>query len=174
MKVMKETGESLGRALTEMGLTSARLFYEARLAFENGELERGKRSLETLLQRSPSFAGASELLVQMNDEIWKQSLPLDLRAKHKHRIGGCDGTLTLAAWGMSYSSEEHEGRWEFDDIRLMEMNSRRVLDLETRETEEMSSRVGRVLGVGTPERYKFELRTPIRDEDWSIYLRLAR
>ena len=146
--------------------SEAELFYRARVAFEKGDIERSKRQLETLLQANPSFEGASELLVQVNDELWKKILPVSLRAEHKHRVRGCTGTLTLAAWGIRFSSKDHEWQWKFDEIRLLERQGRWVLNLETCETE--------VLGLGKPKNYRFELQNPMRDEDWSRYERLAR
>ncbi len=153
---------------------AAQLLYQATVAFERGDLEDSKGQLEALLRVDPSFQGASELLVKVNDEIWKKTLPISFRAKHRHRIGDCSGTLTLAAWGIRYSSEEHEWRWELNDIRFLEMDRASVLTLQTREREDTSARVGRVLGLGTPENYKFDLRTPMPDEDWARYQRLAR
>ena len=144
----------------------AQLFYEARRAFESGDFEGSKRQLEALLQTNPSLEAASELLVKVHDEMWKKTLPLSFRAKHNHRIGDCAGTFTLAAWGVAYSSPDHEWEWRFADIRLMERQERSVVNLETHATE--------VLGLGKPKNYKFELRAPMRDEDWSRYERLAR
>ena len=144
----------------------AQLFYRARLAFERGDLDDSKRQLEALLRANPSFESASELLVRVNDEIWKKSLPMSFRAKHNHRLGSCTGTLTLAAWGIRYASEDHEWRWDFEEIRLLEKDGRRILNLETHETD--------VLGLGKPKNYKFELRNPMRDDDWSRYRRLSR
>jgi len=144
----------------------AQLFYLARLAFEKGDVEGSKRQLEALLRTNPSFEGASELLVQVNDELWKKTLPISLRAEHKHRVGGCTGTLTLAAWGIRFSSKDHEWEWKLDAIRHMERQGRSVLNLETYESD--------VLALGKPKNYRFELPSPMRDEDWSRYRRLAR
>jgi serine/threonine-protein kinase len=146
--------------------SEADLFYRARAAFQNGDLDGSKRQLEALLRTNPSFEGASELLVQVNDELWMKTLPVSLRAEHKHRVRGCTGTLTLAAWGIRFSSKDHEWEWKFDEIRLLERQGRWVLNLETYETE--------VLGLGKPKNYRFELQNPMRDEDWSRYERLAR
>jgi hypothetical protein len=136
------------------------------MAFQNGDLEGSKRQLEALLRTNPSFEGASELLLQVNDELWKKTLPVSFRAEHQHRIRGCTGTLTLAAWGIRFSSTDHDWKWKFDEIRLIERQGGRVLNLETYETE--------VLGLGKPKNYKFELRESMGDEDWSRYERLAR
>jgi hypothetical protein len=144
----------------------AQLFYRARLAFERGDLEDSMGQLEALLRANPSFEGASELFVRVHDEIWKKSLPLSFRAKHNHRIGDCSGRLTLAAWGIRYSSTDHDWRWDFEEIRLLEKDGRWILNLETHETG--------ILSLGKPKNYKFELRNPMRDEDWSRYRRLAR
>jgi hypothetical protein len=142
----------------------ANLFYEARLAFEREEWQQSKADLETLLERSPSFAGAIELLVRVDDEMWKERLPLSFRAKHRHRIGNCIGTLSLERWGIGFSSNDHQWRWPFDEIRVMERESRTLLKVETFEID--------VLGFGKPKNYRFELDTPMRDEDWSRSERL--
>jgi tetratricopeptide (TPR) repeat protein len=144
----------------------AQLLYQATVAFERGDLEASKRQIETLLQTNPSLQGASELLVKVNDEIWKKGLPMSFEAKHNHRIGSCTGTLTLAARGIRYSSKDHEWQWDFDEIRLLERDGRWILNLETHETEALS--------LGKPKNHKFEFRSPIRDEDWSRYRRLVR
>ena len=147
--------------------TEAELFYRARLAFENGDLEGSRERLEALLRTNPSFEGASELLVAVDDELWKRTLPLSYRAKHNHRLGSCTGTLSLAASGIRYSSKDHEWSWDFDTIRLMDRDGRRVLNVETYETD--------VLGLGKPKNYRFELlRDLLRHEDWMRYQRLMR
>jgi len=146
--------------------TEGQLFYRARLALESGDLEASKRELEALLRTNPSFKGASELLLTVQDEIWKKSLPMSFQANHNHRIGGCAGTLTLASWGVRYSSTDHEWQWKFDEIRLLERDGRSILNLETRESD--------VLSLGKAKNYRFELRDAMQDEDWSRYERLAR
>ena len=161
--------EDLGKETSSglpAGRSDAELFYEARIALERGDLEASKAGLEALLRRNPSFSGASELLVEVNDELWKKTLPISIQAKHNHRIGSCTGMLTLAAWGLSYYSEDHEWRWEFDEIRIMQREGRRVLHVETYEKD--------VLGLGKPKNYKFELSRSLSDEDWARYQRLAQ
>jgi serine/threonine protein kinase len=158
------TSPSADAPVTPSG--EAQLLYQATLAFERGELEESKRQLEALLRANPSLEGASELLVRVNDGIWKRGLPLVFQAKHNHRIGSCTGTLELAPWGIHYSSEDHEWRWDFQEIRMIERDSPRTLNLETHESDTLS--------LGKPKNYKFELSDPIRDRDWSRYRRLLR
>ncbi len=154
------------RSVLPAGRSEADLFYEARVALERGDLEASKAELEALLRRDPSFSGASELLVDVNDEMWKKTLPISIRAKHNHRIGSCTGTLMLSAWGVNYYSEEHEWRWQFDEIRIMQREGRRVLHVETYEKD--------VLGLGKPKNYKFELSRTLSDGEWVRYQRLAQ
>lgn len=147
--------------------TEAELFYQARLAFENGDLEGSRNQLEALLRTNSAFAGASELLVKVDDELWKKNLPLSYSAKHNHRLGSCEGTLSLTTVGIRYSSKDHEWSWDFDSIRLMDRDGGRVLNVETYEAN--------VLGLGKPKNYRFELlRNSLRDEDWTRYERLMR
>ncbi len=145
----------------------AELFYRARLAFENGDFEGSRDQLTALLRTHPSFEGASELLVAVNDEFWKKTLPLSYRAKHNHRLGSCTGTLSLGALEIRFSSEDHEWSWHFDNIGLMDRDGRRVLNVETYETD--------LLGLGKTKNYRFELLyDSLLDEDWMRYQRLMR
>jgi serine/threonine protein kinase len=157
------SGSGLG-PVTPSG--EAELLYQATLAFEQDDLKESKRQLEALLKANPSLEGASELLVKVNDEIWKKGLPLSFQAKHNHRIGSCTGTLELAVWGVRFTSDDHLWRWDFEEIRLIERDDPRTLLLETHESDTLS--------LGKPKNYKFELDKPMRDQDWSRYRRLAR
>ena len=143
--------------------SDAELFYGAQLAFEKGQLEESKNRLEALLLRNPGFKGASELVVKVSDGIWTKNLPLAFDANH--RLGNCSGLLLFAEWGIQYSSEEHVWDWTFDQIRVMERNGPTVLNIESYEKA--------VLGLGKPKNYRFELSSPIVDEDWVRYQRLA-
>ncbi len=49
--------------------TEAELFYSANLAFGNGEYERSKADLTTLLERQPDFAAARDLLARVEREL---------------------------------------------------------------------------------------------------------
>jgi len=149
-----------------LALSDPQLFYEARSALERGDLEGSKARVETLLRRSPSFPGASELLAEVGDRLWRKTLPLRVRAKHGHRIGGCEGTVTFAAWGIRYSSADHEWEWKFDEIRVMERANRRSFYVETYEKD--------VLVLGKPKSYRFALRDSLGDDVWSRYQRLAK
>lgn len=147
-------------------VSEAELFYQARFALEHGELETSKAKLEDLLRRNPALSGASELLRQVQDQLWKKSLPIRLRAKHNHRIGGCTGTLVLGPGGVSFGSSDHDWQWGFSEIRLVEREGEWILSVETYEKD--------VLGLGKPKSYKFALSQPLREDDWVRYRRLLR
>jgi hypothetical protein len=49
--------------------SDAELFFSANLAFENGDYERSKSELETLLARQPNFSAARELLSRVEREL---------------------------------------------------------------------------------------------------------
>jgi hypothetical protein len=147
--------------------TEADLFYEATVAFENGDLEESQLKLEELLEENPDFAGASQMLQDVDVQLWKETLPLSFNAKHNHRIGECTGKLSLTDWGIEYRSTEHGvWRWTFDEIRIMERPSRWRLELETEEMD--------LLVMGRAKKYKFEFRdAPLEDQAWRRYQRLA-
>jgi serine/threonine protein kinase len=146
--------------------TEAELFYEARVFFERGDLEESRATLETLLSRNPTFEGARELRVEIADRIWETSLPLRLSASHKHRLGGCEGELSLASLGVRFESEDHEWAFRPEDIRVMERPERTTFIIETFEKDALS--------LGKNKRYRFELHTPIEDADWTRYQRLLK
>ena len=152
---------------TDVNSTEADLFYAATVAFENGELEESQKKLEELLQRDPEFAGAEQLLADVDVQLWKQTLPLSFTARHNHRIGHCVGKLSLEDWGLEYRSKDHGvWQWRFSQIRMMERPGSWRLEIETRETE--------LLAMGKPKSYKFMfMDSPLEDQTWRRYRRLA-
>lgn len=144
----------------------ADLFYEARMALERGELEESQAWLEELLLKDPTFAGAADLLVEVTDRLWEENLPLEFGARHNHRLGGCDGELSLATIGVRYVSDAHDWAWSHEDIRVLERPDGGTLVVETFETD--------VISLGKNKRYKFELEGNLSGEDWSRYERLTR
>jgi hypothetical protein len=155
-------------ALGEPGksATEADLFYEARLALEQGELERSRATLETLLSRDPSFTGAGELYAEVTDQIWETRLPLVLGARHKHRLGGCAGELSLASLGVRFQSPAHDMAFRPEDIRVLERPGGTTFIVETFEKDTLS--------LGKNKRYRFDLETPLSDADWTRYQRLLK
>lgn len=155
-------------ALGEPGkpATEAELFYEARLALDGGELERSRATLETLLSRDPSFTGAGELYAEVTDQIWETRLPLVLSARHKHRLGGCEGELSLASLGVRFQSLDHDWAFRPEDIRVVERPAGTIFIVETFEKDTLS--------LGKNKRYRFDLETPLSDADWVRYQRLLK
>jgi serine/threonine protein kinase len=146
--------------------TEADLFYEARLALERGDLERSRVALETLLSLDPTFAGASELLVTVSDQLWERHLPMLIRARHNHRLGGCKGELSLASLGVRFLSTDHDWAFRPADIRVLERPDGKTVVVETFEKDALS--------LGKNKRYRFDLEVPISDADWARYQRLLR
>ena len=142
----------------------AELFYQARQAFEKGDLRASEATLEKLLELEPTFAGATELLVEVRDRAWQARLPLALGARHDHRLGGCEGELSLAALGVRFDSDTHTWAWSFDEIRVLEHPDVFTIVLETYETDPLL--------FGKNKRYRFELYEPLSSSDWQRYERL--
>ncbi len=149
-----------------VALSEPQLFYEATLARESGDFETSKARLEELLRRNPTFSGASDLLTEVGDEIWKQTLPVSFEARHRHRIGGCSGTLSLAVGSIRFSSDAHEWEWKLGAIRVMERTDARNVIVETYEKD--------ILGMGKPKRYRLNLTEPLEPETWRRYQRIAK
>ena len=144
----------------------ADLFYEARMALERGELEESQVWLEELLLKDPTFAGASELLIEVTDRMWEENLPLTFATRHKHRLGSCRGELNLTTLGVRYVSEAHDWAWSHEEIRILERPDHDTLYVETFEKD--------VIGLVKNKRYKFELDGELSEADWIRYERLTR
>lgn len=144
--------------------TEADLFYEARVTLEKGELERSRATLETLLARNPTFAGASELYLKVTDQLWEMRLPLVIGARHRHRLGGCKGELRFASLGVRFQSPDHDWAFRPEDIRVMERPEETTFIVETFEKDTLS--------LGKNKRYSFELEAPLAEADWARYQRL--
>ncbi len=152
--------------VAETSEVDAQLFYDARVAFDRGELEASTDGLDTLLRNNPSFVGAAQLLVDVNDAKWQRSLPRTLAVVHNHRLGECEGTVTLGAESIEFVSSEHERFWSFADIRTITMPRPSELVIETHEIE--------LLTLGRPKNYRLFLADPMPDISWARYERLFR
>jgi serine/threonine-protein kinase len=92
------------------------------------------------------------------EQRFAETLPLTFPAKHSHRIGSCEGTLTLGASTIEFRSREHESfRFRLAEVRSLERDGARSLKVETRERS-----------------YNFSLARPLSDADWTRYRKLAR
>lgn len=136
------------------------------MALERGELEASQAWIEELLLKDPRFEGASELLIEVTDRMWEETLPLTFAARHNHRLGSCRGELNLTTLGVRYASEDHDWAWNHKEIRVLERPDDDTLYVETFEKD--------VISLGKNKRYKFELDGKLSKADWARYERLAR
>jgi len=145
-----------------------KLFYDAATAAKNKDFELSERTLEELLDRNPDFESAEGLLLEVSSELVLPALPLELTAKHSHRLGSCTGRLTLREDGIEYSSKSH-GRWQwrFEHIRAIDVGSSRGFAVQTYEDD--------MLGLLSGKNYNFSLLGDSPDEEfWKRYERLLR
>jgi hypothetical protein len=134
-----------------------RIFEEAKSAFDRGDLGLTASKLEELRALDPTHGGARELRAQVEERRWEQTLPRTYKARHNHRIGGCDGTVSLTAQGLSYRSSEHEWMWSFAELARADRKNERELSVETRGKKS----------------FNFQLRDPLASSDWSRFLALG-
>jgi serine/threonine-protein kinase len=135
-----------------------RLFSQARRAAEAGELEVAEAKLELLLDRNRNFEGASDLLLETSSELVIPSLPIELSAKHDHRLGSCTGRLILHRDGVDFGSRDHgTWRWPFEHIRAMDFRGAWRVHVETYEDD--------MLGLRSTKNYNFGLLGESLDED---------
>ncbi len=146
--------------------TLADLFDEARMALERGDLEQSQAALDEVLLKDPGFEGARELHVEVTDQIWGRKLPLSYAVRHKHRLGGYNGKLTITRLGIQYKSNAHDWAFSHEDIQKLERPDQSTVSFETSERN--------VLALGKNKRYRFELGEELTDEDWSRYMRITR
>lgn len=142
------------------------IFDEARMALERGDLEESQARLDELLLKDPGFEGASDLHIELTDQIWGRKLPLSYAVRHKHRLGGCDGELTITRLGIQYKSDAHDWAFSHEDIQKLKRIDQSTVYFETSEKN--------VLALGKNKRYRFEVGEELTDEDWTRYVRITR
>jgi serine/threonine protein kinase len=145
-----------------------KLFYDAATAAKNKDFKLSERKLEELLDRNPDFESAEGLLLEVSSELVLPALPLELAAKHGHRLGSCTGRLTLRQDGIEYSSKSH-GRWQwrFEHIRAIDVGGSRGFTVQTYEDD--------MLGLLSSKNYNFSLLGDSPDEEFlKRYERLSR
>ena len=118
------------------------------------------------MQRDSAFTGGADLYVQVTDQIWEARLPIVMTARHNHRLGSCEGELSLATIGVRFHSEDHDWAFAKEDIRVLEHPDESTLIVETYEKD--------LLGLGKNKRYKFDLEAPLSEDDWVRYQRLIK
>jgi len=136
--------------------TPNELFAGAHAALNRGDLEDAQAKLDALKSLNASYPGAQQLENELSDRFWERKLPLAFSAKHDHALGSCSGVLTLTSRGYGYRSNDHEWFWSFGEIGVTDRRGPRNLRIET---------------TGGKS-YKFELRDPLSNGDWSRYQRL--
>jgi serine/threonine protein kinase len=148
-------------------LGQGKLYFDAARAAKNNDFAGSERMLEDLLQQSPDFESAEDLLLEVSSELVLPALPRELAAKHGHRLGSCTGRLTLRQDGVEYNSKSH-GRWDwrFEHIRTMGGSSR-GLAVQTYEDD--------MLGLLSSKNYNFSILGDFPNEEfWKRYERLSR
>jgi hypothetical protein len=143
--------------------TDAELFSEAEMAFARGELSVSKRKLEALLKVNPGFAGASQLMEKIEHRLWTMTLPRSFTARHNHRIGGCQGELSLTRTGLAFRSDDHDWSWQYDSLVSLDRPDAVNLNIVTSERD--------LMGLLSKKRYKFRLEVAFSDDDWRFFQR---
>ena len=141
-------------------------FWQADRAASAGELVESEAILETFLEEHPEFERARALMAAISAELLVPELPMELGARHNHRFGHCNGTLTLGDSGVQYVSRNHgTWGWDFEHIQSLDSSNEWRITLSTREDD--------MLGLLDTKRYVFELRSrPVERETWKRYERI--
>jgi len=131
-----------------------------------GELTKSEATLETLLEEYPELGRARTLIATVSAELLAPELPMEFSVRHNHRLGHCNGTLTLGDSGIQYVSRKHgTWAWDFDQIQSMHSSNEWRITLSTREDE--------MLGLVGSKRYVFELQSgPVEHQTWKRYERM--
>ena len=133
------------------------LFAEAQLAFEQGDIKTAEAKLEELRAIDPSYAEAAKLVGELAHARWLAKLPLSYSAKHDHKFGSCEGTVTLNLDGIGFTSDAHSWSWPFAQLARTERRDSKQLRIETTRKK----------------KFNFELHDPIKLVDWSKLKNLA-
>ncbi len=133
------------------------LFAEAQLAFEQGDIKTAEAKLEELRAIDPSYAEAAKLVGELAHARWLAKLPLSYSAKHDHKLGSCEGAVTLNLDGIGFTSDAHSWSWPFAQLARTERRDSKQLRIETTRKK----------------KFNFELHDPIKLVDWSKFMNLA-
>jgi hypothetical protein len=149
-------------------LGQRKLYLDASAAAQKKDFELSERKLEELLERNSDFESAQALLLEVSSELVLPSLPLELAAKHSHRLGSCTGRLTLLENGIEYSSKSHgRWRWRFEHLRAIDVAGSWGLTVQTNEDD--------MLGLLSSKNYNFTLLAdPPNEEFLKRYERFSR
>jgi serine/threonine-protein kinase len=105
-----------------------------------------------------------------------QRLPRSWSARHKHRIGVCTGTLTLAEGEIRFESAAH-GRWQWKLTHVVSMSSEHQWHFAIQTTDDEALRVGsrKILKLREDKNFNFSLESaPMSRPFWNGYQRLWR
>jgi hypothetical protein len=134
----------------------ASILREAETALARGELDEAEAKLDELRALDSAHPGAGKLREALAGKKWEKTLPLGYAARHSHRLGGCDGVVSLAARGIGFQSKEHEWFWSFSELAKADRKDEKRLSLETR----------------AKKSFNFELEKPLPEADWKRFLAL--
>ena len=141
--------------------TDAELYAEAENALARGELAVSKTKLDALLKINPGFSGAAELRERLEHRIWTMTLPRSFAARHNHRIGSCDGVLSLTYTGLSFRSNDHEWAWAYGELISLDRPDAVNLYIVTTDRD--------LLGILSNKRFTFRLEEVFTDDDWRFF-----
>ena len=109
------------------------------------------------------MTAAMELLLDVEEERFHESLPRTLAARHDHSLGSCEGELVVAADELVFESSEHKWVWSRSELRRIVMPTSGTLEFLTGETELMKLRKAK--------NYRFQLLEPLSEPEWRRYQR---
>jgi len=147
--------------------SDAELFAEAENALARGELAVSQTKLNALLKINPGYSGLAELQERLERRIWTTTLPKTFNARHNHRIGGCDGVLSLTFDGLSFRSSDHEWAWAYDELVSMDRPDAVNFNVVTSDRD--------LMGILSNKRFRFRLVEEVfSDTDWRFFQAAVR
>jgi serine/threonine protein kinase len=146
--------------------SDAELFAEAENALARGDLAVSQTKLDALLKINPGYSGLAELKERLERRIWTATLPKTFVARHNHRIGSCEGVLSLTFEGMSFRSNDHEWAWAYDELISMDRPDAVNFNVVTRDRD--------LMGILSNKRFRFRLEEVFSDTDWRFFQMAVR
>jgi serine/threonine-protein kinase len=141
--------------------TDAELYAEAERALARGELAVSKTKLDALLKINPGYSGADELRARLEHRIWTTTLPRSFAARHNHRIGSCEGVLSMTFTGLSFRSNDHEWAWAYGELISLDRPDEVNFYVVTSDRD--------LLGILSKKRFTFRLEEVFSDDDWRFF-----
>jgi hypothetical protein len=98
---------------------------------------------------------------RLEHRIWTMTLPRSFAARHNHRLGSCEGMLSVTFTGLSFRSKDHEWSWAYGDLVSLDRPDAVNFYIVTTDRD--------LMGILSNKRFTFRLEEIFSDDDWRFF-----